>query len=89
MPFKKIETIFPDKCHPSLASTYGNIGNVYRNMGDFPSALKYLLDSMKIEETIFPEKSHPSLAITYRKIGIVYQDMGDFPSALKYLLDAI
>jgi tetratricopeptide (TPR) repeat protein len=87
--YKIEETIYPDKSHPSLASTYGNIGNVYHEMGDLPSALKYLLDAIKINEAIYPDKCHPSLAITYGNIGNVYHEMGDFPSALKYQLDAM
>jgi len=80
---------FPDECHPSLASTYFNIGNVYQEMGDFPSALNYKLDAKRLFETIYPDKCHPSLATVYGSIGNIYLQMKDFTSVLKYQLDAM
>ncbi|CAF1491557.1 unnamed protein product, partial [Rotaria magnacalcarata] len=59
----------------SLASTYSNIGQVYKNMGEYSKALEFYEKSLKIKEISLPP-THPELAISYSNIGQVYKNMG-------------
>ncbi|CAF4248092.1 unnamed protein product, partial [Rotaria sordida] len=48
--------------HPSLASSYNNIGLVYYNMGGYSKALEFYEKSHKIYSKALPP-NHPSLAL--------------------------
>ncbi|CAF3645063.1 unnamed protein product [Rotaria socialis] len=67
----------------SLAPTYGNIGLLYKNMGEYSKALEYHSKSLKIYEISLPA-THPYLASSYSCIGGVYDDMGEYSKALEY-----
>ncbi|CAM4951947.1 unnamed protein product [Rotaria socialis] len=67
----------------SLAPTYGNIGLLYKNMGEYSKALEYHSKSLKIYEISLPA-THPYLARSYSCIGGVYDDMGEYSKALEY-----
>ncbi|CAF1430324.1 unnamed protein product [Adineta ricciae] len=69
--------------HPSLATSYGNIGSVYHSKGDYPKSLEYYGKALSIEQQSLPE-NHPHLATSYNNIGLVYDSMGDYPKSLEY-----
>ncbi|CAF3845736.1 unnamed protein product [Didymodactylos carnosus] len=76
-----LKTLGPN--HPSVATTYNNIGGVYNAMGDYSKALDYYEKTLELKlKTLGP--NHPSVATTYNNIGLVYNAMGDYSKALDY-----
>ena len=69
--------------HPDLATSYGNIGQVYSKMGEYSKALEYYEKSMEIQRKSLPP-NHPDLATSYNNIGQVYSNMGEYSKALEY-----
>ena len=67
--------------HPDTASSYNNIGAVYRSMGDYLKALEYYQKDLQICEKVLGLE-HPSTANSYNNIGGVYRSMGDYLKAL-------
>ena len=58
--------------HLALATTYSNLGIVYRNLGELERAKEYHILAMEIEkEKLGPQ--HVGLATTYSNLGIVYR----------------
>jgi tetratricopeptide (TPR) repeat protein len=47
--------------HPDTASSYNNIGLVYKNMGNYMKAIEYLESSLMIKLKIL-EENHPDTA---------------------------
>jgi tetratricopeptide (TPR) repeat protein len=74
--------------HLNFASTYNNIGEVYRKMGDYPKALSYYEKALEIRKQSLPP-NHPDLASSYNNIGTVYYSMDDYPKALSYYEKAL
>ncbi len=74
--------------HPYTASSYNNIGVVYKNKGDDDRALWYYFKDLAISEKLLG-KDHPDTAKSYNNIGIVYSDKGDYDGALEYYLKAL
>ena len=58
------------KDHPSVATTYNNMGLVYRNQADYPRALEYYQMSLDIRSGTLG-KDHPSTKDVQRSIDIV------------------
>ncbi|MCL2642395.1 MAG: tetratricopeptide repeat protein [Candidatus Bathyarchaeota archaeon] len=77
-----------DKEHPSTATTYHNIAEVYRKQGDYAKALEWFEKALAIDEKVFG-KEHPSTAITYNNISGVYDSLGDFEVALEWNFKAL
>ncbi|CAF0742646.1 unnamed protein product [Adineta steineri] len=67
--------------HPSLASSYNNIGSVYKNIEDYSKALE-------IYQIALPS-NHPSLATSYNNIGSAYKNIKDYSKALSYFERAL
>ena len=57
--------------HPDTASSYNNIGAVYRSMGDYLKALEYLKKSYKVLITRLG-KQHPNSRVVYANLEGVY-----------------
>ena len=68
--------------HPSLAMTYGSIGDVLKNKGNFDGALEMYERRHAIEEKSL-NPGHPSLAMTYGSIGDVLKIKGNYDGALE------
>ena len=77
-----VETLYGTS-HEATATSYNNIGIVYKAQGDYPKALEYYGKALSIIERVLG-KDHPSTAIDYNNIGSVYDDQGDYPKALEY-----
>ena len=69
--------------HKNTATSYNNIGSVYKNQGDYPKALEYYGKALAIVEEVLG-KDHPDTATTYNNIGLVYDNQGNYPKALEY-----
>ena len=64
------QKILPEN-HPSIASSYNNIGIVYQQQGKYAQAIENYQKSLEIKERCFPE-NHPYIALSYNNIGLVY-----------------
>ena len=71
---------------PAVAILYNNLAFIYREMGNFPAALKWQLKDKDITEALYPDGLHPELATSYDNLASIYKDMGD-PSSLSNALD--
>lgn len=70
------------------ASSYNNIGWVYKYQGDYDKALEYYFKALEIWEKVFGTE-HPNMASSYNNIGMVYYNQGDYYKALEHLFKAL
>ena len=79
---------YPDG-HPSLATTYGNLGSAYNRKGDPDRAIVWLEKAREIQEKIYSRdkypEGHPDLATTYNNLGPAYNRKGDPDRAIVWL----
>ncbi len=68
------------------ATTLGNVGIVYRKQGNYPKALEYYLQSLKLDEEIGGKKE---IATDLGNIGTLYYKLKDYPKTLDYLFRAL
>ena len=71
---------------PGIAWTMLRIGNSYTVKSDYPAALDYLLNALKIQKEIHDKTS---LEENNSGIGYVYRDQGDYQKALEYDFNAL
>ncbi len=71
------------KEHVDTATSYSNMGGLYKTMGDYPKALNYYQKDLAISEKVLG-KEHISTAASYSNMGGLYETMGDYPKALHY-----
>jgi len=64
-----------------LAEALGNVGYIYKQLGDPDKALEYHLQSLEIEKEI---NNKQGIAISLNNIGGIYDDQGDPDKALEY-----
>jgi len=64
----------------------GNIGLVYRQMGELEKALRYLKEALEIHKKIGYLQGE---ANQFGNIGLVYRQMGELEKALRYLKEAL
>ena len=69
-----------------LATALNNIVHVHWLQGNYPEALKFCFEKLKIHEQI---KDKPGIAQTLSNIGLIYQNLGDYPKTLKHYLQAL
>jgi two-component system, NtrC family, sensor kinase len=65
---------------------YGNIGSIYRSLGEYEKALEYLFKALKASEK---KGSKGSIAATTCNIGVVYTSQQNYTKALDYLFKAL
>lgn len=70
------------------AGSYGNIGLVYRNLGDYNKSLEYYFKALEIRKDVLGEK-HPTTAGSYGNIGVVYHNLGEYDKALEFYNKAL
>ena len=70
------------------ATSYNDIGLVYKKQGDYTKALEYYFKALDIKEKVLG-KEHPSTATSYNNIGSVYDDLGDYTKAIEYYFKAL
>ncbi len=71
-----------------IESTWQNLGFVYRLMGNYPDAEKYLQRALKKQKELYGDK-HPSLGKTYRHLGFVANRQGNPRGALAFYQQAL
>lgn len=65
----------------SLGSALNNEGFFQRSQGNYPMAIQYYLESLKIFELI---EDQQSLTFSYNNLGVLYQQQFDYDKALEY-----
>jgi two-component system NarL family sensor kinase len=65
----------------NLAKAYSFAGALYKNSGEFSTALSYHFES---EQLNLKSQDKKALATNYNDIGIIYKTMGEFDKALEY-----
>lgn len=73
--------------HSVTATAYHDIGEVYRNLCDYPKALEYIKRSLDIREKVLGQK-HLETAESYNDTGIIYIFQGCYDKALELILKA-
>ena len=69
--------------HQDISTFFTNIGNVYSDMGEYVTALKYHCKALKVDNELYGDK-HSHIARTYMNIGNAYHELGEYTSALEY-----
>ena len=66
-----------------MATSYNNIGVVYKAKGEYDKALEYYQKSLAIRlKQLGPD--HPDVATSYNNIGLVYDNKAEYDKALEY-----
>ena len=73
--------------HPKTATAYHDIGEVYRNLCDYPKALEYGNKSLDIRKRLLGE-NHLETAESYNDTGLVYFCQGYYDKATELILKA-
>lgn len=68
----------------SLAITYNDISDIYRNLSEYTIALNYINKSINIYKDKL-EQNHIYLAISYGNKSLIYQDLKKSDKALEYM----
>ena len=74
--------------HVALATTYSNLGIVYRNLGELERAKEYHILAIEIQKEKLGAQ-HVALATIYSNLGTVYEDLGELERAKEYHILAI
>ena len=77
-----------EKDSTDTATSYNNIGLVYKRQGDYDKALEYYFKALAIREKVLG-KEHPDTATSYNNIAGVYYSTGDYDKALEYHYKAL
>jgi len=67
------------------AACLHQIANQYEGISNYPMALHYYLDALKIREQINDKNG---MARSFNSMGLIYQEQGDYKNAIKYLQKA-
>ncbi|MEQ9306903.1 MAG: tetratricopeptide repeat protein, partial [Marinoscillum sp.] len=71
-----------------LSSSYNNLANSYRELGQFTKALETNEKALALRKELLPEE-HPYLAQSYNAIGVDYMQMRDFERAQENLFTSL
>ncbi|KJU87027.1 hypothetical protein MBAV_000769 [Candidatus Magnetobacterium bavaricum] len=69
--------------HPSVATSYNNIGGAWRALGDPKQAIAFLEKSLAIWLEVYGER-HPSVATSYNNIGLAWDTLGGAKQAIAF-----
>ena len=77
------------KCNPpDCAITYLNLGETYREIKDYSTALTYFQKGLKIRLEKL-SKNHPDLAVVYHNMSKLYFSTRQYSMAMKYVQQAV
>ena len=75
------KAIYGEDCnHFTIANSYSNIGNTYQSLGDYPLALKYYTEALRMTKTIHGERSDDT--VSSQNIANKEEGMGNFSKQL-------
>ncbi|XP_078582627.1 uncharacterized protein LOC144865656 [Branchiostoma floridae x Branchiostoma japonicum] len=66
-----------------------NIGNAWKNLGDFRNAVSYFERSLQMMKTIYGQKSHPDIAESLDNLGAAWSHLSDHRRAARYFLESL
>jgi tetratricopeptide (TPR) repeat protein len=69
-----------------IASSFNNIGGIYREQGNYGEAIHYYSKSLQIQKEIGDKKG---IATSLNNIGIIYDDQGDYARAIEYYVKSL
>ncbi|CAM2715025.1 unnamed protein product [Rotaria socialis] len=73
------------KCDPlDCATSYMDLGETYREMKDYSTALTYFEKGLKIREEKLA-KNHPALAVIYHSMSKLYLSTEQYSMAMEYI----
>ena len=84
----KIKQIFLSPTDPNLLASYGNIGGMFAEMGEYSKVLSYYEKVLEIQQKTLPP-NHPDLATSYSNIGLLYNSMSQYSEVLSYCEKAL
>ncbi|MBK9592825.1 MAG: tetratricopeptide repeat protein [Crocinitomicaceae bacterium] len=67
--------------HADVATSYGNLGNVFLNMKFYHSALFYHSKAREVRDSLFGSES-AEISQSYLGLGNSYREMGQYNSAI-------
>ena len=71
--------------HPDIAASYNNLGNVYRDKGEYERAIEYYKQSLEIMLKAYHDSpNHPDIAASYNSLGVTYYVKQEYEEAIKY-----
>ena len=76
-----------EKCE-HVATSYNNIGLVYKSQGNYPKALEMYQKALDIWLDVLGA-NHPDVARSYNNMGCVYHSQGNYPKALEMYQKAL
>ena len=76
------------KEHENTATSYNNIGAVYKERGNYDKALEFHFKALAITEKNLGTE-HPGIVKSYNNIGSVYWEEHNYIKALEYYLKAL
>ena len=68
------------------ASCYGNLGTVFKSLGEYVKAEEYLQKALVIKKEIGDKQGEAS---SYGNLGTVFQSLGEYVKAEEYLQKAL
>ncbi|CAF1571195.1 unnamed protein product [Rotaria sordida] len=68
--------------------TYINLGETYREMKDYSTALTYFEKGLEIREKKLP-KNHPDIAVVYHNMAKLYLSTRQYNMAMKNIQQAV
>jgi tetratricopeptide (TPR) repeat protein len=74
--------------HSDVATSYGNIGNVYLNSKNYDKSIEAHLKAMEIREQLFG-KSGVEVIQSYTNLGNAYRDKKEYKTSLEYFEKAL
>jgi tetratricopeptide (TPR) repeat protein len=69
--------------HPDTATSFNNVGGIYRELGDHQRALEYSEKALAIQQELFGER-HPDTATSFNNASVTYGALGNHQRALEY-----
>jgi tetratricopeptide (TPR) repeat protein len=70
--------------HPTLATSYCNLGMILKDLGDLSGAKAQMERAIAIEEKHF-DPDHPALGVRYGNMGWILKDMGELGEARRLI----
>jgi tetratricopeptide (TPR) repeat protein len=74
--------------HASVASVYGNLGQIIADRGDLEGALQFARRALETEEKVYGA-DHPKIATAVNNLGTILKEKGDLEGALQYTRRAL